>query len=68
MDEAVLRAINSLAANSSVASAGIFLSSIWPVLLVTSPLALYLAYRRRWLAIASKAGDDLFGTRGIDGN
>lgn len=55
MDEALLRAVNGLAADPSVAWLGTALSSRWMIPLVCGPLAAILVRQRRWWAILSIA-------------
>lgn len=55
MDEALLRAINGLAADPTIALIGTALSSRWMILLVCGPLAVVLVRQRRWWAIVSIA-------------
>lgn len=53
IDEALLRAVNALAASPGVARAGVFLSSPWPLVLASVPIALLLLARRRFWAVAA---------------
>lgn len=55
MDEAILRTVNGWAADPGIAAVGRFVSSPWFPLIVCVPLAFYLLYRRRFVAVASIA-------------
>jgi undecaprenyl-diphosphatase len=61
VDEALLRAINGLAASPELAATAVFLSSIWLAVLVMIPVAAVLASKRRWFAISSIALAMLIG-------
>lgn len=55
MDEAILRAVNAWSADPWIATWATFASSAWMVVVVTLPTALYLLYKRRFMAVASIA-------------
>ncbi|MEQ9503571.1 MAG: phosphatase PAP2 family protein [Deltaproteobacteria bacterium] len=55
MDEAIVRAVNAWSADPWVAGWANFASSPWMVVLVCTPTALYLLYKRRFMAVASIA-------------
>lgn len=55
MDEALLRAVNGLAADPTIAFIGTALSSRWMIPLICGPLALILLRQRRGWAIVSIA-------------
>ncbi len=55
MDEAILRAVNAWSADPWVAAWANFASSPWMVVVISLPTALYLLYKRRFMAMASIA-------------
>lgn len=55
MDDALLLWVNALTAVPWIAAVGAVLSSRWMIPIVCGPLGVYLAVRRRWIAILSVA-------------